>query len=87
MTTVSDPPGAGDSALASADARKSDAEISACGFGIRPAMNGMGHKSLSTTMRYLHLASEFKRKDNEVLERPAPFLDAAPTMVSKPPAP
>jgi len=47
----------------------------------------MGHKSLSTTMRYIHLASEFKRKAIEVLERPAPFADAAPTMVSKPSAP
>jgi hypothetical protein len=47
----------------------------------------MGHTSLSTTMRYFHLAPEFKRKAFEVLERPAPFADAAPVMISKPSSP
>ena len=44
----------------------------------------MGHRSLSTTMRYIHLAAEFKRKAIEVLERPAPFSDPAPAARSEP---
>lgn len=60
-------------------------------FGSHLAMKGadafqiqqlMGHKSLSTTMRYIHLASEFKRKAIEVLERPAPFVDSVPDKVT-----
>ena len=65
-------------------------------FGSHLAMKGadalqiqqlMGHSSLATTMRYIHLASEFKRKAIEVLERPAPFADASPTMAWKPSVP
>ena len=42
----------------------------------------MGHRSLTTTMRYIHLAAEFKPKAIEVLERPAPFSDPVPARVS-----